>query len=141
MINNFDGEYGFLSNSWPCRVKLDGMLYYPTVEHAYQAAKTDDPAERREVRMAFSPQQARRVGQKVMLRGNWEFIRLQVMEDLLRQKFSKGSDFAARLLKTGDEELIDGNTRQDAYWGVCDGLGENQLGKMLMTIRKDLRSQ
>jgi predicted NAD-dependent protein-ADP-ribosyltransferase YbiA (DUF1768 family) len=32
-------------------------------------------------------------------------------------------------------ELIEGNWWGDTYWGVCNGVGENHLGKLLMKIR------
>lgn len=138
-IERFEGEHAFLSNFWPSRVKLDGMLYYPTVEHAYQAAKTENAAERRDVRMAFTPAQAKKLGQRVTLREHWnDGLKLEIMLDLLRQKFSFGSDLAGKLLNTGDEELIEGNTWRDTYWGVCQGVGENHLGKLLMKVRQEL---
>ena len=43
------------------------------------------------------------------------------------------------LLDTGDEELIEGNWWGDQYWGVCNGVGKNRLGNILMLIRKNIR--
>jgi predicted NAD-dependent protein-ADP-ribosyltransferase YbiA (DUF1768 family) len=45
-ISSFTGEYRFLSNFYPCVVHLDEEVY-PSVEHAYQAAKTVNPEERK----------------------------------------------------------------------------------------------
>lgn len=64
---------------------------------------------------------------------------LLVMRDLLQQKFSNGI-LREQLLATGDQELIEGNTWGDTFWGVCNGEGQNVLGKMLMNIREELRN-
>lgn len=40
-INRFVQEYAFLSNFYPSIVQFEG-LNYPTVEHAYQAAKSKE---------------------------------------------------------------------------------------------------
>jgi predicted NAD-dependent protein-ADP-ribosyltransferase YbiA (DUF1768 family) len=45
VINGFQKEFRFLSNFWPCKVMLDGVIYNST-ENAYQAAKTFDVDER-----------------------------------------------------------------------------------------------
>jgi hypothetical protein len=45
----------------------------------------------------------------------------------------------ALLLATGDMELIEDNDWDDTYWGVCNGAGENNLGKLLMKIRAEAR--
>lgn len=137
MIDSFAGRYRFLSNFAPCKVTYDG-IEYPSTEHAYQAAKTLDPSVRRQFRDCEKPNDAKKLGRKVVLRPDWESIKLDVMEELLRQKFSQ-PDFKRALLNTGDEELIEGNTWGDTFWGVCKGKGANHLGKILMKIRKDLR--
>ena len=58
---------------------------------------------------------------------------------LLRVKFKPGSSFAELLLATADEELVEVNEWGDCYWGVCRGVGENVLGKLLMRVRAELR--
>ena len=60
------------------------------------------------------------------------------MEDLVRQKFTKNKDLAKLLKGTGNQELIEGNTWKDTFWGVYNGIGSNHLGKILMKIRKEL---
>lgn len=137
MIDKFDGQYRFLSNFWPCTVRLDGEQY-PSVEHAYQAAKTTDRKERQHVRSASSPGEAKRRGRQVTKRADWDDVKLEVMEKLLRQKFSRVSDLRIRLLTaTRGHELVEGNTWGDTYWGVCNGVGENHLGRLLMAIRDE----
>jgi predicted NAD-dependent protein-ADP-ribosyltransferase YbiA (DUF1768 family) len=57
---------------------------------------------------------------------------------LLRLKFNQ-LFFKRMLMQTGERQLIEGNTWGDTYWGVCDGEGENNLGKLIMQVRKELR--
>jgi predicted NAD-dependent protein-ADP-ribosyltransferase YbiA (DUF1768 family) len=68
-------------------------------------------------------------------------VKVDVMRDLIAQKFAVGSELADRLLATGDQELVEGNTWGDTFWGVCDGVGENWLGRLLMERRAALRGR
>lgn len=137
-IESFQGEYRFLSNFWHVYVRYDGELY-PTVEHAYQAAKTLNPEFRKAIAYATTGE-AKRMGRQVPMRPDWDSIKIDVMRDLLRQKFTEEPELRELLLATGDAELIEGNTWGDYFWGVCNGEGQNNLGKLLMEIRDGLRS-
>lgn len=135
-ISEFRGEHEFLSNFFPSTVHLDGASY-PTVEHAFQAAKTLDPDERERVRTCTWPGGAKRLGKRVALRIDWEEAKLGIMESLVREKFAD-PDLRQRLLATGSRELIEGNRWGDTYWGVCRGRGANHLGRILMKVRDEL---
>jgi hypothetical protein len=135
-ISSFSGEFQFLSNFYPCRIKYEAIVY-PSVENAYQAAKSLDLQERMEM-SKLSAGKAKRRGNKLQLRAGWNDIKLGIMEDLLRKKFRQ-RDLKALLLTTGDSEIIEGNTWGDTYWGVCGGTGENKLGQLIMRIRNELR--
>lgn len=131
IIDNFHGEYHFLSNFYQSAVEYEGDIY-PTVEHAFQAAKTFDPVEREKVRLATSPGGAKHIGRKVTLRPDWETVKYAIMEDLVRRKFAV-PELAELLLDTGDADLIEGNTWRDTTWGCVknpDGTwrGQNHLG-------------
>lgn len=127
------------SNFSPASVVFDGVEY-PTVEHAYQAAKTTDVGDRLWVRAAERPGDAKRRGRRVILRSDWDAVKIEVMRDLLRQKFAVPERRAA-LMETGDEPLVEGNTWHDEFWGVCScpqhGQGQNWLGRLLMEIRAE----
>lgn len=141
MIDSFEGPYDFLSNFYPAVVRLkdDGCDWpFATVEHAFQAAKTNVEAERIAIWGASSPGRAKKLGRKCTLRADWEQVRLDVMLDLLREKFSDVS-LSKMLISTGDEELVEGNWWGDNYWGTVNGVGENHLGKLLMKVRDELR--
>jgi ribA/ribD-fused uncharacterized protein len=131
-IAEFKGPYAFLSNFHPSPV-----FGYPTVENAYQAAKTREKTLRVPFR-SCSPGEAKRLGRKLPLREDWESIKLEVMETLLREKFTRHPELAAALKATGDSELVEGNWWGDTFWGVCRGKGENHLGRLLMQLRGTL---
>lgn len=133
MIDRFLGEYFFLSNFHYVKVKWEGLVY-PSVEHAYQASKTMDRNVRVKVREAPTPGIAKKMGRRVVLRDDWEEVKLEIMRELLLKKFGVLA-LRSRLLGTVGEGLVEGNNWGDRYWGVCDGKGENNLGKLLMEVR------
>jgi predicted NAD-dependent protein-ADP-ribosyltransferase YbiA (DUF1768 family) len=59
------------------------------------------------------------------------------MWEILQAKFAQHPDLVAKLIATEDEEIVEGNTWNDKFWGVCDGEGMNHLGIMLMAIREE----
>lgn len=140
-IIRFGGPWAFLSNFYPCQVEMDG-LKYPTLEHAYQAAKTLDKTEREKIFLAASPGEAKRLGRRAALREGWDKIRVGVMAELLRRKFARPGLKEGLLLTEG--MLIEGNHWHDNFWGVCycrscPGTGGNFLGRLLMKTRRELR--
>jgi ribA/ribD-fused uncharacterized protein len=137
MINSFEGEYAFLSNFYEHPIS-NGVITFPTNEHYFQAMKTLEDDERLAIARAATPGQAKRIGRSVKLRPDWESIKLDVMETAVRIKFTD-PELAAKLIATGDEELIEGNWWNDTFWGVCNGVGENHLGKILMKVRADIK--
>lgn len=140
-IDRFWGDYRFLSNFWPASVYLEGD-WYPSVEHAYQAAKFTDKAVRLEIKNAKKPGEAKKLGNLgYPLRSDWDLVRIQYMRNLVWQKFSLHQNLQDRLLATGEAELIEGNTWHDTFWGVCNGVGQNWLGKILMEVRVELKKQ
>jgi len=87
----------------------------------------------------MKPGDVKKFGKTLELRKDWDNIKLEVMEYGLRQKFSK-KYFKEKLLETKNKELIEGNYWNDTYWGICRGKGDNNLGKLLMKIRKELQN-
>ena len=136
-ITSFTKEYAWLSNFFPAIVTYDGMTY-PTVEHAFQAAKTLDMEKRKEIVAAVTPGRAKRLGRQVKLRPDWEEIKINIMAELLHKKF-KHKELREKLLATGDAYLEEGNTWNDNFWGNCNGHGANWLGILLMKEREKIR--
>ncbi len=142
-ITSFSGEYRFLSNFAPVNVTYLGESYV-SVEHAYQAAKTDDLRERELFRVkpelgeAISAGAAKRLGRHVTMNSWWPNMKLAVMEGLLRQKFNDPV-YCNLLIQTGHVEIVEGNHWGDTFWGQCPlGIGENNLGRLLMMIRDEI---
>jgi ribA/ribD-fused uncharacterized protein len=139
VIGRFRGRHRFLSNFFPCIVAYGGIAY-PSVEHAYQAAKTLDDDLRRSIASLSTAGEAKAFGSKLRLRPDWEEVKVQVMRELLLQKF-EDPQLMGWLLDTGEEELVEGNTWGDTFWGVCGGAGLNHLGRLLMEVRALLRAR
>ena len=137
MIDNFWGPNRFLSNFYPCVVEFEDSLY-SSVEHAFQAAKSLDPLVRLQARKIVLPGNVKKFGRTIDLRPDWEEVKFWIMRSLVYKKF-EDDELAEKLLATGDEELIEGNTWGDTYWGVYNGKGQNNLGKILMEVRATTR--
>lgn len=138
-ITSFRNEHEFLSNFAPVDLRYEGE-HYPTIEHAFQAAKTFNLEERKKVREAPSPAIAKRLGRRVTLRPDWETVKYEIMLELLRQKFSEPV-LRQKLMDTDNAELIEGNTWGDRSWGCVQKngkwVGKNNLGKLLMKVRAE----
>jgi ribA/ribD-fused uncharacterized protein len=166
----------FLSNYAPLKVPVEfGGVQFPSVEQAYVAAKFNDPALSQFI-AGLGPgvdrygnptqpaQVARNLGRSTkawawrnagwggkapVLRSDWYDVKVEVMEDLVRQKFQGNSEFRDFLLSTGDQELIEHTTGwDDQVMGMVDPfvdesreaqverlVGENHLGRILMKVR------
>lgn len=156
MISDFSGRYDFLSNFYrvPGGIEYEGLTY-PTVEHAFQAAKTLNPDQRFWIAQLATPRDAKRAGKHLQLRPMWNSIRVDTMAHLLRIKFSNPI-LEQLLLDTGDEILVEGNWWGDWFWGATHEqttavdkpdcyrrwgeythFGCNHLGRLLMEIRKE----
>lgn len=139
VIDSFTGTFGFLSNFHEASIWLDGVRY-PSVEHAYQAAKSSDPVTQKMIREARSPGVAKRLGQSCQLAPDWDARKVEVMRMCLSEKF-KNPLLRAMLLATEEAELIEGNSWNDRFWGVCRGAGQNWLGKLLMETRERCKAE
>src|ERR1041385_244954 len=90
-VAEFQGEYRFLSNFWPAEIEFEGITS-PTVEHAYQSAKTLDMAERRRIAALPTPAEAKTAGRALSQRPGWEQVKFDVMERCVREKFTRHPD-------------------------------------------------
>lgn len=145
MLDRFEDQYAFLSNFYPCTILYNGVIF-PSLENAYQAAKYTgkDVLNVYHEFAGFTPGKAKRKGRKLPLRNDWDIVKLEVMEELLRIKFAD-EVLKQQLLSTGEEELIEGNYWHDNFWGscsceICCNRGMNNLGKLLMKLRSEYRN-
>ena len=132
----FRNEYWFLSNMYPCSIwyegALDGKYIFRSVETIFQMMKCDDDNEKKGFEL-LNGFEAKKRGRRVKLRDDWNEIKLDVMRDILEVKFSI-PDLRNKLIRVNDE-IVEDNNWGDRYWGRCNGIGKNMLGKLLMEIR------
>lgn len=136
-VKGFFGEYRFLSNFHECPVYFEGMLY-PSSENAYQAAKCLT-IPMREAFVDISPKESKKLGRKLdqagQTRKNWSSIKFDVMRVILAEKFHRNLNLRRLLVETEKKYLEETNYWNDTYWGVCNGVGTNNLGILLMATR------
>ena len=137
MINSFRGEYYFLSNFYNAPIIYKGISYQNS-EAAFQAQKCLNDNEKL-MFSTLSPYDAKRLGRKVALRSDWESIKFSVMQKIVDAKFDQNPDIANKLIMTNDEYLEEGNNWGDKIWGTVNGVGANNLGKILMQTRERLK--
>lgn len=135
-IYGFFGPNYYLSNYFKSFIDIDGITY-PTVEHAFQACKTNNPNDKLYIALLGSPGLAKKKGRQVNLRSDWEDIKIKIMRDCLVKKF-RHEDLRKELIESHPLYLEETNTWKDKFWGVCDNEGQNQLGKLLMDIRLEI---
>lgn len=136
-IDSFSGKYYFLSNFYPAKVKF-ADLEFNNNEAAFQAMKVTSSFIRKQFTV-LPPNLAKRKGRSVRLRPDWENIKEDIMYRIVYAKFSQNEGLKRKLIATGNLELIEGNTWNDTTWGVCNGKGQNKLGKILMKVRDELK--
>jgi N-glycosidase YbiA len=137
--------YGCFSNFSPHPIAVDGSDWQ-TVEHYYQAQKFVDTENERliqVIRDAQTPMEAAQIGRDrtLKLRCDWEEVKQQVMWQGVLTKFLTHNDIQAILLETGDRLIVE-DSPTDYYWGCGqDKTGQNQLGKILMNVRQEIRQR
>jgi ribA/ribD-fused uncharacterized protein len=139
-ITQFQGEYRWLSNFYQSPIELRGVVF-PSAEAAYQASKLPN-SELDGVFCKLTPGQSKKVGRYIKMREDWDEVKFDIMEMVLRLKFMDKS-LRSRLVATSDAELYEGNSWGDKLWGVdWETLeGENRLGKLLMKLRDEYKTK
>jgi ribA/ribD-fused uncharacterized protein len=135
IINNFRKEYYYLSNFYSADIIFDEIKYLNN-EAAFQAQKTLNLNEREQFSL-LSPNLAKSKGRKVKLRIDWENVKDDLMYQICKCKFEQNVKLKELLLSTKNSILEEGNDWNDTYWGICNGIGQNKLGKILMQIREE----
>ena len=110
-------------------------LTYENNESAFQSAKCIKLEQRKNF-LGLDPSTAKRKGRRVKLRDDWEEVKDQIMYEIVLNKFSQNEELRKKLIATGDEYLIEGNTWHDNHFGDCNcgrpkckQKGGNILGK------------
>jgi ribA/ribD-fused uncharacterized protein len=154
MINTFTGRWKFLSNFYPANIEHKGIKY-PSVEHFYVAMKIKED---QVVNSKFitlndcqefisrmkDPSMVKKFGKTLKIRKDWDDVKIKIMEWAVTEKF-KDPELSKMLASTNNEELVEGNWWHDVYWGKCNcdrcgNKGENNLGKILMSVREKIKN-
>jgi N-glycosidase YbiA len=140
-----DKPYGCFSNFSLHPIQLEGT-FWQTVEHYYQAQKFVGTENERlivTIQNVKTPMEAATIGRDrtCKVRPDWEQVKIQVMWQGVLTKFLTHTDIQEILLETGDELIVE-DSPIDYYWGCGqDKTGQNQLGKILMKVRQEIRQQ
>ena len=143
IIDDFKGDYAFLSNFYQCDFVFEGLTYH-TSEAAFQAQKCSTEDEKIKYTTVTNPVAAKHMGKKEPgFPSNWNEISYGIMKNILKAKFAV-PELKEKLKATGDAVLIEGNRHHDNRWGNCtcdrckNREGQNWLGKILMELRAEL---
>ncbi|MBI2639883.1 MAG: NADAR family protein [Candidatus Sungbacteria bacterium] len=135
----YEGEWYIFSNFSSFMVFWHGVNW-TTAEHAYQAAKFDDPEIAEKIRVAGSAYDAKKVAHAHQNEVRWDWDddkKLEIMEEIVRAKLTQHPYIQRKLLQTGKREIVE-NSPRDSFWGRGpDWKGRNELGKLWMKLRTE----
>jgi len=136
------GKYRPLSNYDTSTFCINDITF-PSGEHAFHYYKVDDETQynyqREDILNADTPKESKALGRKCKMRSNWDEIKNDIMYNIQWHKFIQNEHLKKLLLSTGDKYIEETNDWNDTYWGVCNGNGQNNLGKILMQVRANIR--
>ncbi len=132
------GEWGFLSPMYPCPIKIKGVEY-GSAEHYYQSMKAADQAKREWIRCSATGYEAKdrahELKQEETVKKSPE-KKIATMREAFLAKFAQNPELAAKLLDTGDAQLLEESI--DPFWGEK---GENWIGRLAMEARASVRKR
>ena len=141
VISNFRGRYFFLSNFYECRMAYHSRTFSSS-EAAFQSEKTFDEEKKNQF-CQLSPSWAKHFGNQLVIRPDWETVKVQIMREVVTAKFQQNLPLLALLLSTKPNTLIEGNTWHDQFWGATlnkgKWVGANWLGRILMELRDNYK--
>ncbi len=139
--------YGAFSNLYRRPIVFENELF-PTAEHAYQAGKARKPEVRAWLLAAPSPALLAMAAHGLYawdIQPDWSKVKVDRMRAVVLAKFSQHPDLCRLLLATGDAQLIETATADNAvnrFWGEVAGKGgKNMLGQILGEVRSVLRER
>lgn len=160
MINQFQGEHYFLSNMYVVDKPLltPDEIYVPTSEHFYMASRFVEEGDRIAVARARAEDgdsrvfadglAAKKLAHELIEEGKphykTPYQRVQFMHRAVFTKFVTNPELAYKLIETGKEKIVEGNSWGDRFWGVSpvdNGAGNNYLGIILMNVREKMEAR
>lgn len=139
--------YEFCSNMFPtaiyCLVDGEYIMFY-SVEQAFQYMKTNSKSHQQKIINCIKPKDARYHGSaraECPLRDDWEEVKVDVMFQLLKGKYSQNKVMAEKILETGNVPIVEiAPWDKENFWGVNEKReGKNHTGKLTEKVRSWLR--
>ena len=148
----YQSENAPFSNFYPTAIEFEKCKFV-CLEQAYQYVKArtlNRPLAATRIYLSRDPVEMKRIGDELGTSKLWETRRLDVMYVCLKRKFEQNEELRGILLKTGSCELVEATPER--FWGCGATLssnllrrhewpGENRQGKILMTVREELRRE
>ena len=141
-IGFYNREFYCLDNFSAFQIEYDGIKY-PCAEIAYQTQGFihTDPVIADQIMHAPSAYEAKKIAHRHIQkrRADWDLVKIQIMEDILRAKLSQHAYVKKKLLETGNYMIVE-DSPTDSFWGCgSDRNGQNHMGKLWMKLRDELR--
>lgn len=130
------GDYFFLSNFYPCKIIFEG-IEYDNSEAMFQSFKCKHLKDLEKF-VGLEGKDAKTIGKRIELVDNWEEIKFDKMVVSVFQKFLQNPELLQKLLDINGL-IVEDNNHRDTEWGVCNGVGENKLGRILTSVRDYFR--
>lgn len=137
----YEQDFYPLSNFSSFRVRWKGRSF-DTSEATYHFEKFRGiPSTQKLIVDAPSAHEAFKIAElyRSHRRSDWDAVKVDVMRHILYAKVEQHEYVRRKLLATGERELVE-NSWRDSFWGWGPNRdGQNQLGKLWMEIRAELR--
>ena len=136
VINNI--EYPEFDNFYECNITKYDITFHST-EQYYQYHKCALESDKNLI-LTSSIEYVFGVGQSVQLVQDWESIKLPIMYQANKLKFSQHKNLLDLLLSTTGDITVPSCVFGSLFWGSgIENEGENWNGKILMAIRDEAR--
>jgi ribA/ribD-fused uncharacterized protein len=144
VIGFYPREFYPLDNFSSFKVEYQGYLY-ASCEEAYQALSFKGASEElyQKVINSHSADEAQRIAytNRDKQRKDWNEVKVEIMEQLLRAKLEQNPYVKKKLLQTKGYIIVE-DSPKDNFWGWGPNRdGFNQLGKLWMKIRDEIIEQ
>ena len=142
IVGFYEREIYIFSNFSSFSVRWRGKLW-PTSEHAYQAAHFFKTAPKlaEKIHKAKSAHDAFKIAKANAHKApaDWEEKKVAIMEDIVRHKLKQHPYVLRKLVQTGKRKLAEDSPKDDCWgWGKNRD-GRNELGKIWMKLRGELK--
>jgi len=148
------GQYKYLDNQAEYPIQIEDKKY-PSVEHYFQAMKANEFGDNEileKIMKTPSGKAVKALGKKVknFIKEQWDSKRIGIMTKGVRAKFVQHPELQKQLLETNNKIIGEADPR-NTFWGIGTSIstelskdpskwkGQNQLGKILMTLRSEFK--